>query len=203
MILPSSYFAPIVQYALIAQGNSYAIESKENFVKQSFRSRCEIAAANGKLSLVVPLKKRKNHTPIEEVEVSYAEGWQKLHWRSIESAYRGSPYFEFYEDEIRPLVFLETNLLLERNEQIERELKEILRINSKATRTSDYQSQSMDWRNIIHPKNKLDTMGVNFPKYIQVFEEKHGFIPNLSILDLLFNLGPDCKTYLEKLTIKP
>jgi len=201
MNLPTSYFAPILQFALINLNEEYQLEAKEHFVKQTYRSRCEIYGANGKLALVVPLKKWRNHTPINEIEISYDEAWQNLHWRSIESAYRASPYFEFYEEDLKPLFFLETALLLERNQILEDSMKEIIGITASTVLTSKYETQQNDWRKKIHPKNKSEELGVNFPKYIQVFEEKHGFIPNLSILDLLFNLGPNCKTYLEKLSI--
>lgn len=201
MVLPTAYFPPVLHFALIAQSSTYEIEAFEHFVKQSFRSRCEIYGANGKLTLVVPLKKWKNHSLTHEVKISYDEDWQKLHWKSIESAYRTSPYFEFYEEELKPLFNLQFESVLEYNQKIEQELKDILAINPKASITKEYREAEVDWRKHIHPKNKKKDLAVNFPKYIQVFEEKHSFIPNLSILDLLFNLGPNSKSYLEQLSI--
>ena len=199
IILPSSYFAPILQFALISEADNYVIETKEHFVKQSYRSRFQIYGANGLLNLVVPLKKWKNHTSIEKIEVSYDENWQQLHWRSIESAYRASPFFEFYEEEIKPLIFSEEVNLLKRNSYTEQAINKILGIKSNLEFTTIYESQEPDWRTIINPKNKVEMESVLNPKYIQVFEDKHGFIPNLSILDLLFNLGPESRLYLKQL----
>lgn len=199
LTLPSSCFAPILQYALIYDAGNYRTERKEHFIKQSYRSRYQIYGANGLLNLVVPLKKWKNRTLIENIEISYDEDWQQLHWRSIESAYRASPFFEFYEEEIKPLVFSkEINLLL-RNSQIEQAICKLIGISSTVTFTESYDQQEPDWRTIINPKNKTEIESVSLPKYIQVFEDKHGFIPNLSILDLLFNLGPESKPYLTQL----
>lgn len=198
-VLPSSCFAPTLHFALLANAENYTIEAKENFVKQSFRSRYEIYAANGKLSLVVPLKKWKNHTPIEKMELSFDENWQQLHWRSIESAYRASPYFEYYDEEIKPLVFSKEPNLITRNNFIEQQLLKLLKIKSESHFSESYEAHEPDWRKIIHPKNKIEKELVSFPKYIQVFEEKEGFLPNLSILDLIFNLGPESKTYLNRL----
>ncbi len=201
MILPTAYFPSVSHFALIAQSANYQVEAFEHFVKQSYRSRCEIYGANGKLNLVVPLKKWRNHSLTKEVEISYDEPWQKLHWKSIESAYRTSPYFEFYEEDIKPLFQLEIASLLQYNLKVERELKEILSVDSTNLTTVEYQKEEVDWRKLIHPKHNANDLNVDFPKYIQVFEEKSGFIPNLSILDLLFNLGPNSKTYLEQLRL--
>ena len=202
LLLPSSYFGPALHFALIAQHNEYAIECKEHFVKQSFRSRCEIYGANGKLKLIVPLKKWHHRDTIDSVAISYDEDWQKLHWRSITSAYRTSPYFEFYEEVIKPLFFLKINSLVAYNQEVENTLKQLLKLNARENYTESYQEQSTDWRKLLHPKNKELYGKVSFPKYIQVFEEKCGFIPNLSILDLLFNLGPNSKTYLENIDLR-
>jgi hypothetical protein len=199
VILPSSCFAPILQYALITDKDFHTIETKEHFVKQSYRSRFQILGANGLLNLVVPLKKWYSHTPIEYIEVSYDENWQKLHWRSIESAYRASPFFEFYDEEIKPLVFSKETNLLKRNLLIENMVTKIIGIKSNAKFTSTYESQQPDWRTIINPKYKVEIDSIEVPKYIQVFEGKQKFIPNLSILDLLFNLGPESKLYLTQL----
>ena len=199
--LPSSYFGPILQYAIIAQNKEYAIENHEHFVKQSFRSRCEIYGANGKLSLIVPLQKWKNHDPINTIFISKEEEWQKLHWKSIQSAYQTSPYFEFYEEEVKPLFFLAEESLVAHNKHIEEEVKDLIGIQSQSHETESYTQSGVDLRKLIHPKNKEITSVVAFTNYIQVFEEKHGFIENLSILDLLFNLGPNTKTYLENLSI--
>ncbi len=199
--LSTSYFGSTAHYSIIAQSKNYSIETKEHFVKQSQRSRTEIYSANGKLVLSIPLKKWNNHSPIDIIEISYDEDWQILHWRSIESAYRASPFFEFYEDEIKPLVFSKESNLLKRNTYIEESIKHIIGIQANFNYTSVYEEQKTDWRKILNPKNKEIIKSFSIPSYIQVFEEKHGFIPNLSILDLLFNLGPESRSYLNSIKL--
>lgn len=198
MILPTSYFPSIFQMSLQAKSESITIEAKEHFIKQSFRNRCEIYGANGKLGLVVPIKKWKNHTPTEEIEISFDDNWQNIHWKSITSAYRTSPFFEFYEDEVKPLFFMNEDRLIIRNTHILKELNAILGIKQTINFSEEYKVFKKDYRILIHPK-KTKYIRTNFPEYIQVFSDKGGFIPNLSILDLLFNLGPESKTYLDNL----
>jgi len=200
IVLSSAYLAPIVHYALIAQHKLYAIDVHENFVKQTYRSRAEIYGANGKLKLIVPLNKRKNRTPMKEVMVNYDENWQRLHWKSFESAYRLSPYFEFYEEDIRP--FYEEkkyDKLIDLNSAFEEMILSLLQLDCKAETTQRYEEQNPNYRSLIHPKSTYSS--IHFPEYIQVFGEKYGFIPNLSILDLLFNLGPASTAYLKELKI--
>lgn len=199
--LSASYLAPIVHYALIAQNDSYALDVHENYVKQTYRSRAEIYGANGKLKLIVPLQKRKNRTPMHAIEISYEEDWQRLHWRSFESAYRLSPYFEYYEEEFLPFYEnKEYTKLLDFNLALENKIKSLLGLNQTRQLTEKYEEQAVDYRQLIHPKHKLEH--IEFPYYIQVFTEKYGFIPNLSIVDLLFNLGPASSDYLKELTLK-
>lgn len=199
--LSTSYFGSTTHYSLIAQSKSYLIESKEHFIKQSQRNRTEIYSANGKLILSIPLKKWRNHSPIDQMEVSFDEDWQTLHWRSMESAYRASPFFEYYEDEIKPLIYSKESNLIKRNTLIEESIKKIIGIESILDYTSLYEKSEMDWRKLLHPKNKELAKCFSIPSYIQVFEEKHGFIPNLSILDLLFNLGPESRSYLNRIKL--
>lgn len=199
--LSAAYLAPIVHYALIAQHESYAIDAHEHFVKQSYRNRAEIYGANGKLNLIVPLQKRKNRIPMHAIEISYEEKWQRLHWRSFESAYRLSPYFEYYEDEFLPFYEnKEHTKLLDFNLALEDKIKSLLGLNQARQLTEKYEEQEVDYRQLIHPKHELEQ--IEFPYYIQVFTEKYGFIPNLSVLDLLFNLGPASSDYLKELPLK-
>jgi hypothetical protein len=202
MILPTSYFGCIFQFAIIAQEEEYRMEAYEHFVKQSYRNRCEVYGANGKLSLTIPLKKWKNHCISKDIEISFDENWQNQHWRSIESAYRASPFFEFYEEDLKPLFFRKERFLLEYNQLLERELKEMMKLDSKMDFTNSYASTNADLRQFIDPKNSSLFTAVNYPKYMQVFEEKAGFIQNLSILDLLFNLGPKSTDYLKTIRLE-
>lgn len=194
--LSSVYLGPIVHYVLLVQNKNYEIDTAEHFVKQSYRSRCEIYGANGKLKLIVPLEKWRNRSPIKDVKISYDENWQTLHWRSFEAAYRLSPFFEFYEENLRPFYEKKYDFLIDFNLALEEKIKSILDISAKAIFTENYKSSDPDYRQLINPKNNELVMAVNFEHYMQVFEEKYGFLKNLSILDLLFNLGPASKAYL-------
>lgn len=203
IILPSSYLAPVSYFKLISESPKFAIETKEHFIKQTYRNRCYIYGANGNLSLSIPLQKRGNRTTIDQVKISYEENWQKIHWKSMESAYRTSPYFEFYEEEFRP--FYESKdiiSLLEFNQKIQQTVLNLIKQKVEISLTDKYETSEKDWRKSIHPKNKEHTQAFHFPKYMQVFEDKYGFIPNLSIIDVLFNLGPRTMDYINSVEIK-
>jgi|SRR5690554_218343 len=194
--LSSAYLGPILHYALLSQNETYEIDTAEHFVKQSYRSRCEIYGANGRLKLIVPLEKWKNNSPIKDIKISYDENWQSLHWRSFESAYRLSPFFDFFEEDFRPFYEKKYSFLIELNRELEEKIKSLLKITATANYTETYKKCDPDYRKLISPKNKAVVQAVNFEHYYQVFEDKYGFLENLSILDLLFNLGPASKAYL-------
>ena len=204
MLLATSYFAPIVQYALIVKCKTYQLEIKEHFIKQTFRNRCEVYGANGKLNLIVPLKKWKNHTKTEEIRISNTEDWQTNHWRSLRSAYQSSPYFEFYENELKDIFNKKFEFLVELNCFAEKRINNLLKIEPTISKTEKYIASEYenDYRALIHPKNGSFVSKFEFREYIQVFESKYGFIENLSILDLIFNLGPNSTSYLENIVEK-
>jgi hypothetical protein len=187
-VIPVSYFSPVGVYAVILKSENVLFEKQENFVKQTFRSRCEIYGANGKQLLSVPVEKRGNHIPITEVRISYKEDWQKIHWRSIVSAYRNSPYFEYYADEFHSFFETKAELLFELNISLHKVIMKLLKAECSIAFTEKYSSACgnsvLDLRN---EKTKYPPIS----PYNQVFEERYGFIPDLSILDLLFNAGPD------------
>jgi hypothetical protein len=187
-VIPVNYFSPVGLYAIILKSENVLFENQENFVKQTSRSRCEIYGANGKQLLSVPVEKRGNHIPITEVRISYKEDWQKIHWRSIVSAYRNSPYFEYYVDEFQPFFETKTELLFELNRTLHQVVMKLLKSEIKHEFTETYIS---DYGKNVFDLRKQETVLPEIPQYNQVFEERHGFIPDLSILDLLFNTGPD------------
>lgn len=202
MLLPTAYFGPVFLYSLYIHNPNYELETKEHFIKQSYRNRCEIYGANGKLNLVVPIQRWKNHTPTEEIKISKGEDWQSNHWKSICSAYRCSPYFEFYEEELGELFFKQFDLLIDLNSFIEAKMIMLLKMNISPIRTEHYtncEEDENDYRHLIHPKNNLFWSKIKFPQYMQVFASKYGYIENLSILDLLFNIGPNSLDYLKNL----
>jgi len=200
MTFPTAYFAPILQYALQSTQSSYDLEVKEHFTKQSYRSRCEIYGANGILKLIVPLKKWKSGSKTESIEISYDENWPLLHWKSITAAYRSSPYFEFYEDELIEIFQKKFRFLVNLNQYAEKQISTMIQLPLRAKKTKSFQKvSSPDLRLQIHPKSDSFVNQFQFPTYNQVFSPKFGFIKNLSILDLLFNLGPESLNYLKNI----
>ena len=198
--LPTSYLAPVSYYKEIHRCNCVLIEICEHFPKQTWRNRCSIYSPNGIQQMTIPLDGRKDKTLTKDIRIDNTKPWQKLHWRSLESAYRSSPYFEYYEDDLRDLFEPGPDLLYEFNSIIQEKILSLLKIEKKIMYTSSYmknQDDAEDLR-VSLSKKYLSAIGP-YPRYLQVFENKHGFISNLSIADLLFNLGPSAKDYLDKL----
>ena len=202
ILLSTAYFAPIQYYSKFISYDTVYIEQFENFMKQTFRNRAVILGGNGPITLVVPvLKGRGPKILLKDMKIAYELDWQRNHWRSIFSAYNSSPYFEFYEDEIRPFFEMKFNYLLDFNNEINKVVLDCLEIEKTIHLTKDFEKvpdNTDNFREIISPKNKNnpDKQFVN-KSYTQVFSERFGFIPNLSILDLLFNEGPNSYTILE------
>lgn len=194
VVLSTAYAPPISYIKEIANADKVWIESKENFQKQSYRNRCKIAGANGALNLIVPIQRKGERTLITEVAINQDENWQNLHWRSLEAAYRSSPYFEYYEHQLMSFYKNEFTNLFEFNTELLKKILSILQIDTTVELTSDYIKEydsTKDLRNVIHPKKEpLFTQS-----YIQVFGDRYDFIPDLSIFDLLFNEGPNSVSY--------
>lgn len=201
-IIESQYLPPIAYFSVLLKQQNVLIEQHENYQKRSYRNRCNIATANGILRLSVPLEKGKNNQlPFKNVKIYNADNWQTQHWRAIKSAYGKSPYFEFYEDELLPYFEKEYNYLLDWNMDLMQFVVDVLNIPIEIQLTESYvtSDESMiDYRDRITPKTKLDTAFEGI-YYGQVFEDKHGFISNLSILDLLFCKGPEAIFILDRL----
>ncbi|MFN6038170.1 MAG: WbqC family protein [Bacteroidota bacterium] len=192
-ILSIAYLPPAIYFKRLFSYNSVLFDSSEHFVKQTYRNRCSIYGANGKLDLIVPLIHSAERTPISDKKISYQSDWQKLHWRTLQSAYRSSPYFEFFEDDFRILYEKRFEYLFELNLELIRLICKLLRFELKFDLTQQYQKDYSgldDFRNAISPKSEEFRQSL-FPEveYYQVFSNKFGFIPNLSIVDLLFNEG--------------
>lgn len=189
IVLPTAYFPNVEYFKLLNSAQQVALEQHEHYPKQTYRNRCEIYTANGKAALSVPVQKVHNaKTAVKDVRISYAENWQKNHRVSIESAYNSSPFYEFFQDYFHHFFEKQCDFLLDLNTEILDTLLEVLELEVSVLPTESYQTQAeQDYRNL-SPKQKSDRQ---FETYPQVFEEKHGFLPNLSILDLLFCLGPE------------
>lgn len=194
------YFGSIHFFKEVVQHDAILIEKQENFQKQTYRNRQYIYGANGKLMLNLPVKHSKSSTrkKYTDCELENAFKWQELHFKSLETAYRTSPYFEFYEDDIVPLFQNKYTRLFDFNLDCFRTAADLLNLDLEIQFTStyreDYETPDADFRYLIDAKSPTTQ---DFDSYHQVFENKHGFIPNLSILDLIFNLGPESITYLK------
>ncbi|MGV3762457.1 WbqC family protein [Parapedobacter sp.] len=197
-ILPACYLPP-VSYFHVLNGSSASIqlEQYEHYPKQTYRNRASIYSANGKLNLIIPVKHgNKNHMAMKDVRINYEADWQRLHWASLQTAYRSSAYFEYYEDDFAPFYQQRFEWLFDFNEAQLVLLLRLLKIENEVGRTMGYHDEyprGMDFRQVIHPKKNP---AGNIKPYYQVFAPKHGFIADLSIVDLLFNHGPQSRGYL-------
>ena len=200
IIIDCQYFAPVNAINALFQFSNINIEQYESWQKMSFRNRMVVAGSNGPVHLSVPLEKgRDQRMLVKEVRISQTESWQKQHLRTIESAYRRSPFFEFYQNGIQDLLQKRHLFLLDLNLEIFGWLRKVLGNQSSVLVTEqiqkEYPAEIVDLRNYFLPKNYRQ-MTIPFT-YGQVFEERLGFLPNLSILDLLFCCGPNAKVLLK------
>ncbi len=199
-LFPSLYCPPIAYFAEIAKYDAIVVEQFETFPKQTYRNRTVILSANAKLPLIVPVVHTNgNHTMTKDIGISYAEPWNIKHWRAIESAYNSSPYFLYYKDYLNKILHAEHARLIELNDLLLKFFLRRLNINTQISYSKDftpYQSMDVtDYRDSFSPKSPYTAL--SFPSYSQVFDSKLPFYPNLSILDLLFNLGPDAASYIH------
>lgn len=180
------------------------IEQYENFIKQTYRNRCEILGANGPVALIVPvIKGRGSKTNIKDVRISYDTNWQRIHWRTIFSAYNSSPFFEFYKDDIRPFFEKRRKYLFDLNIATINKLRELLDAELILELTENFEKtpeNTVNFREAFSPKAGRSHPDPHFrqQKYTQVFSEKFNFVPNLSTLDLLFNEGPNSFSVLKQ-----
>ncbi|MEM9823060.1 MAG: WbqC family protein, partial [Bacteroidota bacterium] len=204
------HYLPNLQYfSKLIHHDQVCLEQWENYRKGSYRNRCYIAGANGPLRLSIPLKKGKNEQQsIREVQIAYEEPWASHHWTSIRSAYGNAPFFDHYAEQLQPIFAKQWTYLFDFNWQLLEAICSIIGIAiDKLQTTSTYDktvpSPLLDFRNGIHPKAHLRKADPHFEnkKYPQVFEEKTGFLPNLSILDLLFCTGPQTLLLLESMIV--
>ena len=197
-VLPMFYLPPVEYFVkLNAYRANIFIEKEEHFPKQTYRNRANVYTPDGVLGLTVPvIKGSKNHTKVKDIKISYDFNWQRLHWLSLQACYRRSAYFEYYEDELAPFYERTFDYLFDYNEQLLQFVLKAMKMKIDYKYTESYEANYpdlADCRESINPKLETD---FNQKTYFQVFEDRKGFIKNLSIVDLLFNQGPHSINYL-------
>ena len=202
-ILSSTYFGPIQWYQKLVRHSNCFIEQHESFVKQTYRNRCVIASANGPLSLTIPVERgvqleSKGKILMKDIRISDHANWRHVHWNALVSAYNDSPFFEYYADDLRPFYEKKWRFLFDFNMEITHKLCELLNIEPNISLTSSFEltPQGDDFREVIRPKKPAIDAMFSPKSYYQVYEHKHGFLPNMSVLDLLFNEGNEAILYL-------
>ncbi|AUC14483.1 hypothetical protein BTO06_04700 [Tenacibaculum sp. SZ-18] len=198
-----TYFSPISQYAFINKTNEVIFELEDNFQKQTYRNRCYIYGANGKLSLNIPVKhaKTEGRKKTKDTLVENNFPWQDQHFKSLKSAYQSSPFFEFFEDDLAILFNKKYVYLVDLNIDTYLFVTDALQLSQSYSKTSEYELSPIvnDYRDFSVAKN--GNISIEMNRYTQIFDDKFGFIGNLSILDLLFMEGPNAITYLESVKL--
>lgn len=201
VLLSSCYLAPVTYYALLFNAEQVTIEVCDHYQKQSYRNRCHIAGANGILPLSIPVEKTTgNRSIMRDIRIADHGNWQHLHWNAILSAYRSTPFFQYYEDEYRPFYEKRFTFLHDFNEELRHLTGRLIGIETTVSYTSAYIAETpnnmQDFRELIHPKRCAP---FQIPHYYQVFADKNGLMPDLSIIDLLFNMGNETRLILKKM----
>lgn len=196
-LLYPTYFPNISSYIVMAHAEKLVFEVQDSYQKQTYRNRCYIYGANGKLGLHIPVKySQKNRQNTSEILIDNSSNWQSIHWKSLESAYKTSPYFEYYQDDLVSLFTTKKESLLGFNLECIEIINSCLNLSIKYSKSLEFnkEKQQKEYRYLVNARKESE---IKINPYIQVFQEKHGFINNLSILDLLFNEGPNAKSYIQ------
>jgi hypothetical protein len=223
VLLSTTYFGPVQWYQKLHRAECVQMEQWESFQKQTYRNRCLIATTQGIQALTVPTE-RGGSPLIKDTRISDHGNWRHLHWNALQSAYGESPFFEYYQDDIRPFFEHRWDYLLDFNEAIRTKICDLIDIQPKVSYSLEFRTESLefataisssdgtaaansqfsilnsqlikDFRSAIRPKHPLSDPDFELKPYYQVYQQKYGFLPNLSILDLLFNMGPESIFYL-------
>ena len=199
--MKSYYLAPISYYAQLMRSEDFYIDADEPYSKQSLRNRCWIASPNGPLALTIPVVKFvPYHTPMRDIRISNHGNWRHLHWNALISSYRRTPFFEFYADDFAPFYEKRWEFLIDYNQALQEmvweelggEKSEVRSVNSCSASLSSSQTNERCCDHSIPTSSLL-------PSYYQLFSDRHGFMSNLSIVDLLFNMGSESILYLKDL----
>ncbi len=201
VLLSSTYFGPIQWYQKLNRSEVTLIEQYDSYMKQTYRNRCIIATTNGIQALTIPTERSDsqsvladNKTLMKDIRISDHGNWRHLHWNALTSAYGESPFFEYYADDIHPFFEKKWEYLYDFNMEITNKMCELIDLRPNVATTEEFIKSPegfTDFRDVIRPKHPLQDNDFEPKRYYQVYEQKHGFLPNLSILDLLFNMGPE------------
>lgn len=197
ILLTELHYHPSISFFQQAfKADEVLIEAHENYIKQSYRNRCHVLTSQGPLALTVPVKEGNRKKIITELEIDYDQKWVNMHWRTIRSAYGNAPYFEYYADYFEAIYNCKPRFLFELNREFLQLYIKFLKFSKPLRFTNRYEEKPgpevLDFRSQIHPKKRTDSLTTK--PYGQVFGKQ--FVPDLSILDLLFNQGPESGRYL-------
>ena len=205
IFLTSAYLAPVSYYAKLAHYDKVVIEQHDNYTKQTYRNRCTIAGPEGEIALTIPTEKpHGSKCPMKDIRISDHGNWRHLHWNAISSAYNNTPFFEYYKDDFRPFYEKKYDFLHDYNEELRELVCSLIDLEPNVTYSEEYKMEfadgEVDFRELIHPKKDFKLADPEFvaQPYYQVFDTRNGFQPNLSIIDLLFNMGPESLLVLDK-----
>ena len=192
ILIHPNYFPNIHQFTQIIKADNILFEASDNYQKQTFRNRTYIYGANGKLGLFVPVIHTHNNRELfKDVKISYDSNWMDLHLKSLQSAYRSSPYFEYFEDNFVKLYSEKEKFLVDFNIKCIKLISNLLDLNLNYKISNKYVEKTNDIIDLRGLSNARKEKKIDTPKYIQVFESKHGYLNNLSIVDLVFSEGPN------------
>ena len=197
ILVSSAYLPPVEYFSVISGADQILIEREENYQKQTYRNRCYILSAHGPQILSVPVYLGSLHkTAVKDIRIDYSKRWQQVHQRAITASYNASPYFKFYFEYFEKIISGNHDFLLDLNMELTETILQMLKVKKEISYTTNFEPVGdikNDFRYKIKPKKESP---VSLPEYLQVFIGKEGFVPNLSIIDLLFNMGPEAGEYL-------
>ncbi|WP_224484473.1 WbqC family protein [Robertkochia aurantiaca] len=198
ILIHPTYFPNVAHFTAISQHDT-VLEKHDNYQKQTYRTRCHIYSPNGLQRLSVPIKHtgKPGHQKTKEVVIEDNFDWKKQHWKSLQTAYRTSPFFEFYEDDFAPFFEKKHRYLIDLNMESMALLSENMQLDMEVIFSENYEPEPDKYEDLRLLVNAKDRLMTPFEPYTQVFDEKYGFLSNLSSLDLLFNEGPNAASYLE------
>jgi hypothetical protein len=197
ILVSTAYLPPVEYFSLISIAGKIFIEREENYLKQTYRNRCYILSANGTQLLSVPVYLGSLHkTRLKDIRIDYSKRWQQVHLRAMTSSYNAAPYFQFYFDRFEKIILKKHEFLIELNTELTELVLEILKIKKSIFYTTDFEpaaGKENDFRYKISPKYHSDYV---IKEYFQIFDTDNRFLPSLSIIDLVFNMGPGSVDYL-------